>query len=51
MMKEEVDQMRSGGDAGHVDDAEAVFEQVALGEDFVEFLTLPAYEALLASEE
>jgi malate synthase len=26
------------------DDARAVFEQVALGDDFVDFLTLPAYE-------
>jgi malate synthase len=28
------------------DEARALFEQVALGEDFVEFLTLPAYEHL-----
>ncbi len=30
--------------------ARALFEQVALGEDFEEFLTLPAYEQLLALE-
>jgi len=30
-----------------VDEARALFEQVALGEDFTEFLTLPAYERLL----
>jgi len=30
-----------------VEDARALFEQVALGEDFPEFLTLPAYERLL----
>jgi malate synthase len=28
------------------DDAQAIFEQVALGDDFVEFLTLPAYDYL-----
>ena len=28
------------------DNARQVFEQVALGPDFVEFLTLPAYELL-----
>ena len=28
------------------DEARQVFEQVALGPDFVEFLTLPAYELL-----
>jgi malate synthase len=31
---------------GRWDDARALFDQVALGEDFVEFLTLPAYEYL-----
>jgi malate synthase len=29
-----------------LEDARTVFEQVALGEEFVEFLTLPAYELL-----
>jgi malate synthase len=33
-------------DGGRWDDARAVFDQVALGDDFVEFLTLPAYEYL-----
>jgi malate synthase len=28
------------------DDARAIFEQVALGDDFIEFLTLPAYDYL-----
>lgn len=32
------------------DDARAIFEQVALGVDFVEFLTLPAYDLLDAEE-
>jgi malate synthase len=31
---------------GRPDDTRAVFERVALGEDFPEFLTLPAYEYL-----
>src|SRR5215212_3691640 len=31
---------------GRPDDTRAVFERVALGEDFPEFLTLPAYELL-----
>ena len=29
---------------GDYTEARALFEQVALGEEFVEFLTLPAYE-------
>jgi malate synthase len=29
-----------------LDDARTVFEQVALADEFVEFLTLPAYELL-----
>jgi malate synthase len=32
--------------AGRFDDAKRLFEQVALGDEFVEFLTLPAYELL-----
>jgi malate synthase len=46
---EELEKVRSAvGDEVYArsrpDDARAVFEQTALGEDFVEFLTLPAYE-------
>jgi malate synthase len=33
-----------------LDEARVLFEQVALGEEFVEFLTLPAYEQLVADE-
>jgi malate synthase len=33
-------------DKSRADDARAIFEQVALGEEFVEFLTLPAYDYL-----
>jgi malate synthase len=35
---------------GRPDESRALFEQVALAEDFVEFLTLPAYEKLLELE-
>jgi malate synthase len=42
---EEAELERLAGD-GRWDDARAVFDQVALGADFVEFLTLPAYEYL-----
>jgi malate synthase len=31
---------------GRPEDTRRVFEQVALGEEFPEFLTLPAYELL-----
>ena len=31
---------------GDYTEARALFEQVALGEEFVEFLTLPAYERI-----
>ncbi|MDQ3671794.1 MAG: malate synthase A [Actinomycetota bacterium] len=33
-----------------VEEARALFEQVALGDDFVEFLTVPAYDRLLEIE-
>jgi malate synthase len=39
----ELDRLRDGG---RWDDARDVFEQVALGDEFVEFLTLPAYDHL-----
>jgi malate synthase len=35
---------------GDVDEAWKVFEEVALGSGFIEFLTLPAYELLIRSE-
>jgi len=31
---------------GRFDDARAIFEEVALADEFVDFLTLPAYERL-----
>jgi malate synthase len=39
----ELEQLRDGG---RWDDAREIFEQVALGDEFVEFLTLPAYDHL-----
>jgi malate synthase len=33
-------------DAGRFKEAREVFEQVALADDFVDFLTLPAYDLL-----
>jgi malate synthase len=39
----ELERLRDGG---RWDDAREVFEQVSLGEDFAEFLTLPAYDHL-----
>jgi malate synthase len=39
----ELDRLRDGG---RWDDARDVFEEVALGEEFAEFLTLPAYDHL-----
>jgi malate synthase len=35
---------------GRPEDSRGLFERVATGEDFVEFLTLPAYERLLELE-
>jgi malate synthase len=51
VLDEEMAKIRAEvGDAvwekGRPDDTRRVFEQVALGEEFVEFLTLPAYELL-----
>ena len=48
---EELEQLRDRfGDEvfarSRADDARAIFEQVALGDEFVEFLTLPAYDYL-----
>jgi malate synthase len=43
VIEEEMDQVR---DVPRVDEARELFEQVALDADFVEFLTLPAYERL-----
>jgi malate synthase len=54
---EELERIRRevGNDAwfyslGRPDDSRRLFERVALADDFVEFLTLPAYERLLELE-
>jgi len=41
---EEVEKARFAG--SRIDEARALFESVALGEDFAEFLTIPAYATL-----
>jgi malate synthase len=47
VVKEEVDRIRDeGGGDRRLDEAEALFGEVALGETYAEFLTLPAYEVL-----
>ncbi|HXH21243.1 MAG TPA: malate synthase A, partial [Dehalococcoidia bacterium] len=44
---QEVARLRDAGrTAGHLEEAAALFERVALSDDFVEFLTLPAYEMI-----
>jgi len=50
--KEELEVLREEGGpaAERADVAHALFEDVALGSGFVEFLTVPAYEALLTSQ-
>ncbi|HSC50131.1 MAG TPA: malate synthase A [Gaiellaceae bacterium] len=47
VIAEEVERVRTELDgAGRVDEAHELFEQVALGEQLAEFLTLPAYDYL-----
>jgi malate synthase len=45
VIADEAEQIRAEGHE-RVDEAREIFEQVALGEQFVEFLTLPAYDYL-----
>jgi len=45
VLDEEMDRIRAAGDAsGHLQTARDVFEQVALADEYADFLTLPAYE-------
>jgi len=47
VIKEEVDRIREeGGGDRRLDEAESLFTELALGSEYVEFLTLPAYEVL-----
>ena len=44
-MREAIDlEMKELAGGARVDEARALFEQVALSAEFVEFLTIPAYE-------
>ena len=45
-LDERISELERLRDGGRWDDAREVFEQVALGEGFAEFLTLPAYDHL-----
>ena len=47
VIKEEVDRIREeGGGDRRLDEAESLFTELAVGPDYVEFLTLPAYDVL-----
>jgi malate synthase len=54
LLGEELDRIKQAsgdGDAEQLDRARALFEQVSLGDDFPDFLTLPGYDLLLAGPE
>lgn len=46
LVRQLIDEECAGLDIPHLPDARKVFEDVALGSDFVDFLTLPAYELI-----
>lgn len=55
LLAEEVEKIRAAVDpatwaAGHPEETMQIFEEVALGEDFPDFLTLPGYELLDQAE-
>ena len=43
--------LEAAGDSGHLETARGLFLQSALDDDFVDFLTLPAYAAVLRDEQ
>jgi malate synthase len=43
---EELAALRNDGGSARLEEAAAVFDKVALGDEFVEFLTLPAYDLI-----
>ncbi len=51
VLDEQLGRIRStvGDPSGHLQEAREIFEQVALADDFADFLTLPAYERASAS--
>jgi malate synthase len=44
--REELAKLRAAAGLGRLEDAASLFERVALEDDFIEFLTLPAYEMI-----
>jgi malate synthase len=50
VLDEEVANIRAQGVSGKLDEARGLFETVALADDFADFLTLPAYETMVAGE-
>ena len=50
VLDEEVANIRAQGVSGKLDEARQLFETVALSDDFADFLTLPAYESMVAEE-
>ena len=51
MREEELGRLKGGaGEDSRLDDAAALLDGLVLGDEFVEFLTLPAYEELLKLE-
>ena len=50
VLDEEVANIRAQGVSGKLDEARGLFETVALADDFADFLTLPAYETMVAEE-
>ena len=52
VLDEEVAGIRSqSGDVPQLEEARQLFETVALADDFADFLTLPAYESMVAHGE
>jgi malate synthase len=50
VLDDEVANIRSQGVSGKLEEARQLFETVALSDDFADFLTLPAYETMVAEE-
>jgi malate synthase len=46
LRNEELGALRNDGGSARLEEAAAVFDEVTLGDEFVEFLTLPAYDLI-----
>jgi len=46
LLNEELSKAKANGAEGKLDDAARLFEKLTLDDDYVEFLTLPAYQAI-----